>query len=233
MASRSSSASAQMTRPSICAGPDEALVHRMAEEGEEVVEVAVDVEDAAALVVDAELRPGDRFHELLAGAEPPWQHDERVRQLGHERLALVHGRDHVEIAEGAVRDLVPGQGLGDHARRPSACRDGSVGHHAHQPDRGAAVDEADATLGQPGAEALGGRCEGGVRSGAGPAEHAYGGRRPHAGSPRGPGPPPRGADAAGRRRRRTIVSAASLSWMESENAAPARAKSAAVRNARW
>ena len=81
----------------------------VAHEGEQVIEEAVDVEDAAGLGVDAELGPGHRLHELLVGAEATRQHDEGVGQLGHACLALVHGGDHVEVAQGVMGDLVASQ----------------------------------------------------------------------------------------------------------------------------
>ena len=91
------------------AGLDEAPVDGVAHEGEEVVEEAVDIEDGARFVVNAELRPRHRLHELLVGAESARQHDECVGQLGHQGLALVHGAHHVQIAERLVGDLVAGQ----------------------------------------------------------------------------------------------------------------------------
>ncbi len=86
-----------------------------------------------------------------------------------------------------VGDLVAGQGLGDDAGRPSARRQCGIGHHAHQADRGAAVDELDAAPGDGGAESLGGRREGRIDPGARAAEHAEGLDGRHAGLPSGTG----------------------------------------------
>ena len=58
--------------------PDESLLDGVAHEDEEIVEEAVDVEDAAGLVVDAELSPCHRLHELLVGPEPAGKHHEGV-----------------------------------------------------------------------------------------------------------------------------------------------------------
>ena len=203
----------------------------MADEDEEAVEEPVHVEDAARLVVDAQLRPGDRLHELLVGAEAAREHDESIGELGHQRLALVHGAHHVQVAQGVVGDLVTGQRLGDHAGGPSARGQRGVGDHAHQPHRGAAVDELDAALGHRRAEALGGQREAWIGPGARAAEDAQRLDGRHAGLPSGTGICGR-RTAAGRRTRRTMVSAASLSWMVKEKAAAARAKIAATRKAK-
>ena len=117
------------------------------------------------------------------------------------------------------------------ARPPDS--DGGVGHDAHEPDGGAPVDESDTAGGQAAPDRRGGLGERRAGPGARATEHADG-RPCHAtlpsGTVTGTGP-----SAAGRTRlcRRTIVSAASLSWMESEKNTPTRAKAAAAKNAKW
>ena len=143
-------------------GLDESLFDRIAHEDQQVVEEAVHVQDAAGLVVDPELRPRDGLHELLVGPEPAGQHDEGIRELGHERLALVHGAHHMQVAEGAMGDFVAGQRLGDHARRSSTRRQCRIGHHSHEAHRGTAVDKLDAAFGDSGPETPGCRGEGRV-----------------------------------------------------------------------
>ena len=113
---------------------------------------------------------------------------------------------------GVVGDLVPGQRLGDHAGGPSARGQRGVGDHAHQPDRGAAVDEPDAALGQPPCRIARAASVKRVGARARAAEDAERLDGRHAGLPSGTGICGR-RTAAGRRTRRTMVSAASLSWM--------------------
>ena len=131
------------------AGLDEALCGGVSEEAEQVVEEPVHVEDPAGLVVDAQLRPRDGLHELLVRPEPAREHDKGIRQIRHERLALVHGAHHVQVAQRLMGDLVTRQRLGDDAGGPSARRQGGVGHHTHQAHRGAAVDELKSRAGPP------------------------------------------------------------------------------------
>ena len=58
-------------------------------------EIAVDVREDHRLGMQAELRPGDDFHQFVEGAHAARQADEGIGHVGHERLALVHGGDHV------------------------------------------------------------------------------------------------------------------------------------------
>src|SRR5262249_51519106 len=59
----------------------EVLLHSMVEHGDHSIVVTVDVQHAAGLVVQAELRPGYRLTELLEGAEAAGHGDETVREL--------------------------------------------------------------------------------------------------------------------------------------------------------
>ena len=55
------------------------------------------------------------------------QRDEGVRQLGHLHLPLVHRRGDVQLGEAPVRDLLPHDRLGHHARHAAAEPEHGVG----------------------------------------------------------------------------------------------------------
>ena len=126
-----------------CAFLDHAVDH--ADQGR--VE-AVDVEEGAGLVADAELAPGQHLEHLVQGAEAAGQGDEAVGQVEHAHLALVHRADDLQLGQAAVRDLPVGQLLRDHAGDLAAGLEHGVGDDAHQADVAAAVDQADAFAGQ-------------------------------------------------------------------------------------
>ena len=126
----------------------EALGDRVVEHRGEPVVVAAHVEQAARLGVQAELGPGRDLEELLERPEAAGQRHERVRQLGHLRLALVHRVDDPQVAQPGVGDLAVDQRLRDHADHLGAGRERRVGHDAHQADVGAAVDDAEPALGE-------------------------------------------------------------------------------------
>ena len=67
----------------------------------EAVVVAGGVEHRERLVVDAEVAPRVDLDQLLERADPARQRDERVRELGHQRLALVHVVDDVQLGQAA------------------------------------------------------------------------------------------------------------------------------------
>ena len=69
---------------------------------------------------------------------------ERVGELRHARLALVHRLDEDQLAEAGVRDLLAGEEARQHADHPAAGRERTVGDAAHEPDARAAVDGGEA-----------------------------------------------------------------------------------------
>ena len=71
----------------------------MVEEAHEAVEVAAHVEEPERLGVQAELVPGVDLEQLLERPHPARQRDERVGQLRHHRLALVHRVDDAQVAQ--------------------------------------------------------------------------------------------------------------------------------------
>ena len=116
---------------------------RRLDEREQLVEVARHVDDPDRLRVEAELGPRDRLHQLVQGPEAAGQHDEPVRELVHQRLALVQRLDNVELGEAAVRDLALLQEARNDPDHASPRRERRVGDDAHQADLAAAGDELD------------------------------------------------------------------------------------------
>jgi aryl-alcohol dehydrogenase-like predicted oxidoreductase len=140
----------------------EPLAHRVVEEAGERVVVAADVEQPARLVVDAELAPRVDLDQLLERADAARQRHERVRQLRHLGLALVHRADDLELGQVGMADLAVDQRLRHDADRLAARGQHGVGDHAHQADLAAAVDEPDAARGELGGEGAGAVGVGGI-----------------------------------------------------------------------
>ena len=128
------------------------LLHVIEQRAERLPEI-LDIGEQHRLPVAAELHPGHLLDDLLQRADAAGQRDEGVRHLEHLAFALVHvaGDDQVVLA--APRVLARHQEFGDDAgdlrRRASEHRVGELAHHA---DGAAAIDEADAVLGQDRAE---------------------------------------------------------------------------------
>jgi hypothetical protein len=130
--------------------------------------------------VNPQLRPRQHLQEFLRRAQTAGQRHEGVARVGHTRLALMDVRDHLEVREPGVRDLVRQHAARHHTRHRAAGGKGRVGHGAHQPDAGTAVDHAQARFGEGAAEFGGGPHMTGPVAGGGPAED---GHRRHAHSP--------------------------------------------------
>ena len=118
--------------------------------------VAGDVEQPERLAVQAEVGPREDLEQLLERPDPARERDERVGELGHERLALVHRVDDPQVADAVVADLEVDDLARDHARDVPARRHRGVGERAHHPDVRAAVDEAHAALRERAADVDGG-----------------------------------------------------------------------------
>ena len=100
--SRSAAGSGSTRRRRRVLGADEAFPDGVPEEREEPRPVALDVDQAHGLPVDAELGPREDLEDLLERAEAARQRHEAVRQRGHQRLALVHRAHDVELGEAVV-----------------------------------------------------------------------------------------------------------------------------------
>ena len=94
--------------------------------------------------MDAELRPRHDLAEFFERPEAAGHRDERIRQLRHGRLALVHGAHDAEIGKRAVRELARDERMRDDADGVATGGEHGVGDHTHQADGAPAEDESDA-----------------------------------------------------------------------------------------
>ena len=155
-----------------CTGLRNASSTTKSRKSEQAVIEARDVQKRTGLAVTPKLSPGPHLEELFQRTDTAWQGDEPIRQFGHQRLALVHRGDDPQVRKAGMRHLQLDQGTRDHAddlAPGSPCR---IGHCAHEPDRGPAIDEADATLGQKCSQLCGGGEICRIAAGAGTAEDA-------------------------------------------------------------
>jgi len=107
------------------------------------------------------------FHQFLQRADAAGQRHESVGMFEHQALAFVHvGRDDHFL--NALESVFPdGQKVGYDPRHRAAVIEHGGGHGAHQADRAAAIDKADAAFGQGLAQCLGSFDEAGICAGAG------------------------------------------------------------------
>jgi len=112
---------------------------------------------------------GKTFHER---ADATGHGNEGVGQVGHHRLARVHGVDDAQVGDAVMGDLAIGQGLRDDADHFPAGGQRRVGHHAHQADVAAAVNQADALLRKQRPHCRRRLRIGGIGANAGPTKHA-------------------------------------------------------------
>ncbi len=128
----------------------------------------------------AELSPGHLLDDLLQGSDTSGQRDERIGLLEHPLLALVHVA-RLDDPAAAERMLAIDQKGRDHADRLATAVEHRVGDFSHQPDRSAAIDQADTVVGQDGAESPRGFDEGRVGARSRPAIDADSLNRAHFG----------------------------------------------------
>ncbi len=64
------------------------------------------------------------------------------KEVGHERLALVHGADHAQLGQPGVGQFAIHQGLGDNADHLATAGEHRVGEHAHQSNVSATEDQS-------------------------------------------------------------------------------------------
>ena len=112
----------------------------------------LDVGEQDRLLVAAELRPGHLLDQLFQRADAAGQRDEGVGALEHDALALVHVARDDQLLRVAAGVLAVGQEFRDDAGHLAAVVEHRLGDRAHQADRAAAIDQADAVLGQDGSE---------------------------------------------------------------------------------
>jgi hypothetical protein len=119
--------------------------------------------------VTSELLPGELLDELFERADAAGQSDEGIRAFEHLPLALMHvGRDDhlLDALERVFLELEKVRNdPGDHA----AVIEHGARHRAHDAERAAAIDEADAVFGEHLAKRFGGFDEMGIGARAGAA----------------------------------------------------------------
>src|SRR3954453_12926038 len=117
-------------------GVQKEFAYGMVEQLQEVLKIAVYIQHATWFVMNSELRPGQDFAEFVESTKSAWHSDETVRQIGHKRLALVHGIDHSQFRKALVSNLFQDQSLrndsGDLATNLQCCI-GYFAHKAHFP----------------------------------------------------------------------------------------------------
>ena len=124
--------------------------------------------------MQAELRPGPGFEQLVHRADAAGQREECIRQIAHQELALGHRAHHVQLRQAGVADFAVDQHLRDHADDATAGRQRCIGERSHEADAPAAVDEREPA---PGDQLAGTDCERGVLGAAawaGPAKDTQG-----------------------------------------------------------
>ena len=94
----------------------------------------------------AKLLPGQLLHQFLQRPNPAGQRNERVGTLEHQPLALMHVRRDDQFLNARQRVLARSEKIRNNAGDGAAVIEYRSGERAHQPDRAAAIDEADTVL---------------------------------------------------------------------------------------
>ena len=134
---------------------EELPLDRLVEEGDQVVEIAVRVEQSYRLVVETELRPGQHLEKFFQGPVPARQRGKGVGAAGHERLALVHVAGDDQLVQLPVGELLLLQGPGDHPDDASPGRQSGPCDDSHQPAASPAVHQPHPQTGDGAAHRLG------------------------------------------------------------------------------
>ncbi len=118
------------------------------QEPEELVVVALYIEEPHRLGVVAKLRPRQHLEHLLEGAIPAGQNDKGIGQMRHHRLPRVHALDDKEFAQPLVRNLVGPKSFGNDPNNLAPRHQGGIGDGPHEPDLRAPVNDPNSPLGQ-------------------------------------------------------------------------------------
>ena len=118
----------------------------MVEQRAQRVPEAVDVGDQDRLLVAAELRPGELLDQLLERTDAARQRHEGVRSLEHDAFSLVHVAGDDALLRALHHVLAVHQEIRGYAGDEAAVIEHRPRQGSHQPDRAAAIDEADAVL---------------------------------------------------------------------------------------
>jgi len=128
----------------------------VAQQPEQGVPVACDVQQHQRLGVQTELRPCQHLEELVQRAGAARQDQRRVGIHEHHLLALVHGLGDDQSAQIAAGHFPAHQMLRDHAQRVAAGCLRRARHLAHQTDIAGPVDQPPAGPGKRAAGLCGG-----------------------------------------------------------------------------
>ena len=166
-------------------GREETLGDSVVDVRDQMIEEALDVHQAAALPLEAELGPRHDLEQLLQRSEPARQREEAVRERAHEGLALVHSVHDVQLRHALVRRLARHEVARNHADYLAPRVERGIGHDAHHADVAAAVDEAELRLAEASPNVLGGPEIGRPAPCARATEHADRSHAPSRSAPRG------------------------------------------------
>jgi hypothetical protein len=119
----------------------------VAEHFEQLVVVALDVEDCDRLPVVSDVPPAPHLEKLFHRADAARQRDEGIGFFLHEGLPLMHVFHHKELGELLLFDEFE-EPLWNYADDLPSGAQGCFGHSAHQTDISSAVDEDHAPCSQ-------------------------------------------------------------------------------------
>ena len=105
----------------------------MFQEGDQLVIVSAHVQKATRLVVHSELGPRQDLEKLFKGAKATGQRDEPIGELCHQRLALVHRSDDVQVGQLGEGDFLLHELFrydADDLASGLKCRVGDLSHRA-------------------------------------------------------------------------------------------------------
>ena len=122
---------------------------------DELIPVAIDVQQGDRLGVDVEELPAEHLKELFEGAGAAGHSNECVSFLNHGDFTLVHGVHNIEGGLAGVYAFQADQLVGDYAVHKTASVEGSTGDGTHQAGTAATVDHADIVLSAEGTQLTG------------------------------------------------------------------------------
>lgn len=115
---------------------------------QQVIVVAIEIENANGFVVQVELPPGEDFKKLVEGAIAAGQNDEAIRTIGHDFFPLVHGLCDDEFGQTGVANFFFFQKFGDDTENLSTVFQHSIRKDTHEADVTSSVHEPDVAFGQ-------------------------------------------------------------------------------------
>ncbi len=117
------------------------LFRHLVEKIDQRIPVAPDIQYGEGLVVIAQRVPAPSLEQFVHGANPAWQGDKGIGEIGHLGFAFVHILDDVQLGDTLMRDFQIFQHLGNDAMNPATLGEHGVGDNPHQTKPATAVDE--------------------------------------------------------------------------------------------